>query len=111
MTLHPYTLKSTDPGSSGMTVNPHSAEAAIDLDRFADIRPYHDEEVEAVLALINRVKARGVAVVLVTHRMQDLFRVCDRIAVMYEGTKVAERLTPDTNLQELVDLIVGKGGH
>ena len=68
-------------------------------------------EVEAVLALINRVKARGVAVVLVTHRMQDLFRVCDRIAVMYEGTKVAERLTPDTNLQELVDLIVGKGGH
>ena len=49
--------------------------------------------------------------VLVTHRMQDLFRVCDRIAVMYEGTKVAERLTPDTNLQELVDLIVGKGGH
>ena len=68
-------------------------------------------EVEAVLALINRVKARGVAVVLVTHRMQDLFRVCDRIAVMYEGTKVAERQTGDTNLQELVDLIVGKAGH
>ena len=48
-------------------------------------------EVEAVLALINRVKARGVSVVLITHRLQDLFRVCDRIAVMYEGTKVAER--------------------
>ncbi|RHZ95221.1 sugar ABC transporter ATP-binding protein [Cereibacter sphaeroides] len=68
-------------------------------------------EVEAVLGLINRVKARGVAVVLVTHRMQDLFRVCDRVAVMYEGTKVAERAIADTNLQELVDLIVGKGGH
>ncbi|AZB65494.1 sugar ABC transporter ATP-binding protein [Cereibacter sphaeroides] len=68
-------------------------------------------EVEAVLGLINRVKARGVAVVLVTHRMQDLFRVCDRVAVMYEGTKVAERAIDDTNLQELVDLIVGKGGH
>jgi simple sugar transport system ATP-binding protein len=66
-------------------------------------------EVEAVLALINRVKARGVAVVLVTHRMQDLFRVCDRVAVMYEGTKVAERQIEETNLQELVDLIVGKG--
>lgn len=68
-------------------------------------------EVEAVLELINRVKARGVAVVLVTHRMQDLFRVCDRVAVMYEGTKVAERAIGETNLQELVDLIVGKGGH
>ncbi len=68
-------------------------------------------EVEAVLALINRVKARGVGVVLITHRLQDLFRVCDRIAVMYEGTKVAERQIGETNLQELVDLIVGKGAH
>ncbi|WP_232829486.1 ATP-binding cassette domain-containing protein [Tropicimonas sp. IMCC34043] len=67
-------------------------------------------EVEAVLELINRVKARGVGVVLVTHRMQDLFRVCDRVAVMYEGAKVAERQIGETNLQDLVDLIVGKGG-
>jgi len=66
-------------------------------------------EVEAVLALINRVKARGVSVVLVTHRLQDLFRVCDRIAVMYEGLKIAERRTAETDLQELVELIVGKG--
>jgi len=65
-------------------------------------------EVEAVLALINRVKARGVGVVLITHRLQDLFRVCDRVAVMYEGTKVAERKIGDTNLQDLVNLIVGK---
>jgi simple sugar transport system ATP-binding protein len=68
-------------------------------------------EVEAVLSLINRVKAKGVGVILITHRLQDIFRVCDRVAVMYEGTKVAERRTKDTNLQELVDLIVGKEGH
>ena len=64
-------------------------------------------EVEAVLGLINRVKARGVSVILITHRLQDLFRVCDRIAVMYEGTKVAERDIGRTNLVELVRLIVG----
>jgi simple sugar transport system ATP-binding protein len=64
-------------------------------------------EVEAVLGLIHRVKAQGVAVVLVTHRLQDLFRVCDRIAFMYEGTKVAERLIGETNLEEVVQLIVG----
>ena len=64
-------------------------------------------EVEAVLALINRVKARGVSVVLITHRLQDLFRVCDRIAVMYEGTKVAERRIADTDLTDIVRLIVG----
>jgi simple sugar transport system ATP-binding protein len=67
-------------------------------------------EVEAVLELINRVKARGVSVILITHRLQDLFRVCDRIAVMYEGTKVAERATASTHLEELVRLIVGDTG-
>lgn len=68
-------------------------------------------EVEAVLALINRVKAKGVSVVLITHRLQDLFRVCDRIAVMYEGTKVAERDIGKTDLQDLVQLIVGGQRH
>ncbi len=66
-------------------------------------------EVEAVLALITRVKALGVSVVLITHRLQDLFRVCDRIAVMYEGTKVAERRIGETDLTDLVKLIVGEG--
>ena len=66
-------------------------------------------EVEAVLALINRVKATGVSVVLITHRLQDLFRVCDRIAVMYEGTKVAERQINNTSLEDLIKLIVGEG--
>ncbi len=68
-------------------------------------------EVEAVLALINRVKAKGVSVVLITHRLQDLFRVCDRIAVMYEGTKVAERDISKTDLEDLVKLIVGGERH
>ena len=66
-------------------------------------------EVEAVLALIQRVKAKGVSVVLITHRLQDLFRVCDRIAVMYEGTKVAERMISETDLTDIVKLIVGEG--
>jgi ribose transport system ATP-binding protein len=65
-------------------------------------------EVEAVLALISRIKQSGVSVVLITHRLQDLFRVCDRIAVMYEGTKVAERSITETNLEELIRLIVGE---
>ena len=49
-------------------------------------------EVEAVLRLIRRRRSRR-RDVLITHRLQDLFRVCDRIAVMYEGVKVGG--TPD----------------
>jgi len=65
-------------------------------------------EVEAVLDLIRTVSARGVSVILITHRLQDLFLVCDRIQVMYEGRNVAERLIGDTNIEDVVNLIVGR---
>jgi simple sugar transport system ATP-binding protein len=64
-------------------------------------------EVEAVLRLIKRVAARGVSVILITHRLQDIFRVCDRVMVMYEGTNVAVRAIEDTDLDDLIKLIVG----
>ena len=64
-------------------------------------------EVEAVLRLIRRVAERGVSVILITHRLQDIFRVCDRVMVLYEGTNVAERAIEETDLDDLVRLIVG----
>jgi simple sugar transport system ATP-binding protein len=65
-------------------------------------------EVDAVLDLIGRVSAQGVSVILITHRLQDLFVVCDRIMVLYEGRNAAERLIGDTNIEEIVNLIVGR---
>ncbi len=62
-------------------------------------------EVEAVLALIKEVAARGVGVILITHRLQDLFRVCDRITVMYEGQSVDDADIADLTIERLVDLI------
>lgn len=63
-------------------------------------------EVEAVLRLIRKVSEAGVSVILITHRLQDLFEVCDRIMVLYEGQNVAERRIEDTSLEDLVRLIV-----
>ena len=65
-------------------------------------------EVDAVLRLIRKLADDGVAIILITHRLQDLFRVCDRVAVMYEGTKIAERRIDETDLEDLVHLIVGE---
>ncbi|MGD9541873.1 MAG: ATP-binding cassette domain-containing protein [Variibacter sp.] len=65
-------------------------------------------EVEAVLEIIRQVSARGVSVILVTHRLQDLFLVCDRIMVMYEGNNVAAPKVAETSLPEIVELIVGR---
>ena len=64
-------------------------------------------EVEAVLRLINDVKRRGVGVILITHRLQDLFQVCDRVMVLYEGRNMAERAIDDTSLEDIVRLIMG----
>ena len=65
-------------------------------------------EVDAVLELIKTVSARGVSVILITHRLQDLFVVCDRIMVLFEGRNAAERLIEETNIEEIVNLIVGR---
>ena len=44
-------------------------------------------QVAEVLELIRRLKAQGVAVMLISHRMPDVFAVCDRIIVMRRGTQ------------------------
>lgn len=64
------------------------------------------KEVEEVLDLIRRLKSQGVGVILISHRLQDILEVTDRIMFMYEGRKVAERATHETNLEEVIKLIV-----
>lgn len=66
------------------------------------------KEVEMVLQLIRDVSRQGVSVILITHRLQDLFEVCDRLVVLYEGTLYKELQPADTNLTELVEAMMGK---
>jgi ribose transport system ATP-binding protein len=66
-------------------------------------------EVEKVLALIQTLRAQGVSVVLITHRLQDVFRACDRIVILYEGSLRAQRQTAQTSLDEVVNLMMGLG--
>lgn len=64
-------------------------------------------ETRKVLALTRRLAARGCAVVLISHNISEVFEVADRIVVFRRGRKVAERLTADTNPEEVVSLITG----
>ncbi|MES0001769.1 ATP-binding cassette domain-containing protein [Mesorhizobium sp. M0051] len=64
-------------------------------------------QVAEVLELIRRMKARGVAVILISHRMPDVFAVCDRIVVLRRGTKVADKPTVQTSPEEITGLITG----
>jgi simple sugar transport system ATP-binding protein len=66
------------------------------------------KEVEMVLKLISDVSARGVSVVLITHRLQDLFEVADRFVVLYEGVNHQEMPPSETNLEGLVGAMMGQ---
>ncbi|MEM8728542.1 MAG: ATP-binding cassette domain-containing protein [Pseudomonadota bacterium] len=64
-------------------------------------------QVKEVLALIHRLKDTGHAVILVSHRMPDVFDVCDRVAVLRRGTKVADKRITETTPEEVTGLIIG----
>jgi simple sugar transport system ATP-binding protein len=64
-------------------------------------------QVAEVLDLIRRLRDRGIAVVLISHRMPDVFAVCDRVAVMRRGTKVADKPIAATSPEEVTGLITG----
>ncbi|HET7677890.1 MAG TPA: ATP-binding cassette domain-containing protein [Candidatus Limnocylindrales bacterium] len=65
-------------------------------------------EVETVLKLIRDVSSRGVSVILITHRLQDLFEVADRLVVLYEGLTWREMRPSETDLAGLVTAMMGK---
>ena len=54
-------------------------------------------QVAEVLDLIHRLKEQDIAVVLISHRMPDVFAVCDQVAVMRRGRKVAHKSIVDTS--------------
>ena len=64
-------------------------------------------QVAEVLALIKRLRDTGHAVILVSHRMPDVFEVCDRVAVLRRGTKVADKSIKQTSPEEVTGLITG----
>jgi simple sugar transport system ATP-binding protein len=64
-------------------------------------------QVAEVLDLIHRLKDRGIAVVLISHRMPDVFAVCDRVVVMRRGRKVADKAITSSSPEEVTGLITG----
>jgi ABC-type sugar transport system ATPase subunit len=60
-----------------------------------------------VLTLVRTLCDQGVPVIIISHNMQDVFAVADRIVVMRRGKKVGERLSKKTTPDEIVSLMVG----
>jgi simple sugar transport system ATP-binding protein len=63
--------------------------------------------VAEVLNLIRHLRDRGIAVVLISHRMPDVFSVADRVIVMRRGRKVADKPIAASSPEEVTGLITG----
>jgi ABC-type sugar transport system ATPase subunit len=64
-------------------------------------------EVEHVLDLIRTLKRDGISVILISHRLTDVFSVCDRIVVLRQGAVIADDATRLTSMNAVVAHIVG----
>jgi inositol transport system ATP-binding protein len=65
-------------------------------------------EVDILHRLIRRLKARGVAVIYVTHRLKEVMEVCDRYTVLRDGCFVADGEVAQTDIDGLIRLMVGR---
>ena len=66
------------------------------------------KEVGKVLDLINSLKKMGVSVIIISHRMDDIFAVCDRVMALFQGTNFAESELSKTTRDEVIGWIMGK---
>jgi ABC-type sugar transport system ATPase subunit len=67
-----------------------------------------EQDVERLFGLIRDLRSRGVAIVYVSHKMDEIFRICDRITVLRDGETIRTLETAATTPAEIIRLMVGR---
>lgn len=67
-----------------------------------------DHETEKLFAMIGRLKAEGVAIIYISHRLSEVFALGDRITVLRDGRKIADLSPAETTPDQLVTSMVGR---
>jgi ribose transport system ATP-binding protein len=67
-----------------------------------------EAEIEELFHMIERLRARGIGIVYISHRMEEIKRITDRITVMRDGHYIDTLLTPETTIDKVISLMVGR---
>ena len=67
-----------------------------------------EHEIEKLFQVIESLKKEGVSIVYISHRMEEIFTICDRITIMRDGKTVDTKAIPETNFHEVVKKMVGR---
>jgi ribose transport system ATP-binding protein len=70
--------------------------------------PLTSSEVESMFKVVNILRDSGVSIVYISHRLEEVFRISDRIVVLRDGEYIKTLNTAETNIDELVPLMVGR---
>ncbi|MCO8292215.1 sugar ABC transporter ATP-binding protein [Tetragenococcus halophilus] len=65
-------------------------------------------EIKILFDIIKKLTAEGVSIIYISHRMEEIFEISDRVTVMRDGATVSTKLTKDTNNDEIVRQMVGR---
>ncbi|MGG1313634.1 sugar ABC transporter ATP-binding protein [Cohnella laeviribosi] len=64
-------------------------------------------ETEVLFSFINQLKEKGYAIIYISHRMDEIFRICDRITILRDGRKITTEVIKETTLDTVIQHIVG----
>lgn len=67
-----------------------------------------DTETEALFAVIRELKAEGCGIVYISHRIKEIFQICDDVTVLRDGQFIGERAVADLTEDELIEMMVGR---
>ncbi|MBA3442563.1 MAG: sugar ABC transporter ATP-binding protein [Pyrinomonadaceae bacterium] len=67
-----------------------------------------EEDVANLFRVVRELSAAGVGIIYISHRLDELFEVADRVTVLRDGSTIATRAMSETNRQELIHLMVGR---
>ena len=66
------------------------------------------KETESLFKIIRKLKSRGVAIVFITHRLDEIFEICDRMTVLRDGCYIGERNICDITKDEMIAMMIGR---
>lgn len=70
--------------------------------------PLTQKETEILFRIIRELKKKGVSFIYISHRLEEIFEICDRAVILRDGEKVGETLTKDTSRPELIRMMIGR---
>lgn len=70
--------------------------------------PLTSKEVESMMAVCELLKSQGVAIIYISHRLEEIFRLTSEIVVLRDGEYIKTLVTKDSNIDELIQLMVGR---